>query len=58
MIDLDWIELDWRRETVEDERCRCVHIPGLGGSNAMLDFVVLSHPLMSQTERAWLGAKK
>ena len=33
-------------------------IPGLRGINTMWDFEVLSHPLTSQTERAWLGAKK
>ena len=33
-------------------------IPGLGGINAMLVTEVPTHPLTSQTERAWLGAKK
>ena len=33
-------------------------IPRDRGSNAMLVTEVLSHPLTSQTERAWLGAKK
>ena len=34
------------------------YIPGLGGINAMLVTEVPTHPLTSQTERAWLGAKK
>ena len=37
---------------------RIVSIPGHWGINALWDFDVLSHPLTSQMERAWLGAKK
>ena len=33
-------------------------IPRDRGINAMWDFDPLSHPLTSQMERAWLGAKK
>ena len=33
-------------------------IPGLRGINTMWDFVVLSHPLTSQAEIAWMRAKK
>ena len=40
------------------ELFRQTHIPRDRGINAMLVTEVPTHPLTSQTERAWLGAKK
>ena len=52
------LDLAYSPTPIRVRSSRLLTIPGLWGSNAMLDFVVPTHPLTSQTERAWLGAKK